>query len=189
MSVLPSSATLASFFIVFTILFLLTILLGLNLSRIILRFHPHHIRSSISDISTQITPVKLFAWITRYVNSYLSILSPFNNLTYRDLEKGSILYGIPRMILRNLPIVHAVGTVHVISVQKQPDRHDPISLALVRERCDTWSVNSRLGSVSCGAGFLARAPRYLFGRPLFSTLQDNSWGKVGVIRRILLFLR
>lgn len=84
MSVLPSSATFASFFVVVVIFFIITILLGLNLSKL-LTATMVTVQSSYLWLESFLKPV---SWTRSYVQSYVDMLATqerephFNMLLY-----------------------------------------------------------------------------------------------------------
>jgi hypothetical protein len=79
MSVLPKSASFPSFFVVFAILFLFTILLGVNLKTLLANIPPLLRRSK-----PQLGPLaKLSAWTkSSYIQGYLNILNPYSELKF-----------------------------------------------------------------------------------------------------------
>jgi hypothetical protein len=124
MSVLPRSASFPSFFVVFAILLLFTILLGVNLKTIQANMHSLLQRSK----SQQRFSEKLFAWTkSSYVRRYLDLLNPYKEfkldpLPFNEIEWNSehiwlsllillcqfmlfIILSIPFILLRNLPVI------------------------------------------------------------------------------------
>jgi hypothetical protein len=94
MSVFPKSATFESFFVVFAILFLLTILLGLNVRKVLRVFK---LRSStiadtpqlnnlVAKVSDSI--VDLLAPAMRYIAWYIALLNPYNDFDYSSNSDG-----------------------------------------------------------------------------------------------------
>jgi len=114
MSVLPESASFASFFIVFAILFLSTILLGVNLKTLLANILP-----LLRKPNLQLGPlvVKLSAWTeSSYIQWYLNILNPYSELKFDrpsitevkwsiDRKVLYIFYQFIRYIIRRLPVI------------------------------------------------------------------------------------
>jgi hypothetical protein len=104
MSVLPKSTSFLSFFIVFAVLFLCTVLLGLNLRKILQGF----------KAGTITTDAPLLGRILNYIRDYVHLLNPYNKkFTYEkdhfpknDWELHQILrkliFELPIFILRRL---------------------------------------------------------------------------------------
>jgi hypothetical protein len=120
MSVLPKSASFVSFFIVFAVLFLCTILLGLNLKKILQSFRIQTIIPSAPSPGKLLHgPLMilypllwllgvLLAIVELLLGSYLDILNPYNGETasqlYRYPDPGSRWWGIPLWLVAGLPI-------------------------------------------------------------------------------------
>jgi hypothetical protein len=113
MSVFPKTATFPSFFVVFAIIFLLTILLGLNLKKMLQRLKPMKTQgSTIADtpllskqlkelfkmLAMQLSPAIL------YIGWYLRLLNPYNDYEYRPEAESMILRALEHVILR-IPIL------------------------------------------------------------------------------------
>jgi len=116
MGVFPKSATFPSFFIVFAIIFLLTILLGLNLKKMLQGLKPEKTQGPITAdaplLSNQVK--KLFTMLvmplapaTLYIGWYLRLLNPYNEYKYSPHADSGILRvleyvttQIPILILR-----------------------------------------------------------------------------------------
>src|SRR2546430_183287 len=80
MSVLPHSATLLSFFVVLVVFFLITLLLGVNLSKPLTAILPalQNSKSRLDIFS------KLFAWTRGYIQGYVDVLTPPEHLELND---------------------------------------------------------------------------------------------------------
>ncbi|KAH8587293.1 hypothetical protein B0O99DRAFT_656496 [Bisporella sp. PMI_857] len=108
MSVLPKSATFPSFFVVFTGLFLSTILLGTNIWPLLAGIPPKFQNRSLGLLA------QLFAsWILHYIEEYTHMLNPYRdytpNISYelRYLCIPIIFRGIPIFILRGF-LLHKI---------------------------------------------------------------------------------
>jgi len=99
MGVLPKSATFLSFFIVFAVLLLLTMLLGVNLKRITQKLGSRTSAQGSSPVSA-------------YIKQYMEILNPYNKPQkishtqfYRLPESESRPYLLARFFINGLPLV------------------------------------------------------------------------------------
>jgi hypothetical protein len=101
MSVFPKSATFQSFFVVFVVLFLLTILLGLNLRKILLGFKTRSMTASSPLLAWLVKQsVKFGAFAKAYVKRYLRLLNPYDKNALDSFGLFSYLY----ILLASLPI-------------------------------------------------------------------------------------
>ncbi|KAG9249715.1 uncharacterized protein F5Z01DRAFT_745981 [Emericellopsis atlantica] len=108
MSVLPESASFASFLIFFAILFFFTILLGLNLS--VLSALPaktarYFRRRSFAKRQRDLSPT-LPSWMENYINAYISLLDRSSNVCVIGFDYGltsrpnGFLWWIPYLLYR-----------------------------------------------------------------------------------------
>lgn len=99
MSVLPESATFASFFVLFTIMFLFTILLGLNLSALLAKIAPLLRRPMFRRPMFRRPNLQAIAIFQRdnlpprikdYIDSYMSLLKRSSTRDVVDIVGGSL---------------------------------------------------------------------------------------------------